>query len=123
MIFGFILMTAMSFGLGAIALMKNPWRFFIVAVIFRFIQGLGDAVLQITSYSMITALYADQMMKYVGYIEIAIGIGLGMGPTIGSIVYSFMKYEGTMYFFGFVNLLGAVLCHIMIPKSFNKTIK
>lgn len=71
---------------------------------------------------MITALYQDQMMKYIGYIEIAIGVGLGMGPTVGSIVYSFLKYEGTMYFFGMVNLLGVLLCYFLIPASLNKKI-
>lgn len=83
---------------------------------------MGDAVLQITAYSMITALYQDQMMKYIGYIEIAIGIGLGMGPTVGSVVYSYVEYDGTMYFFGMVNLIGVLVCFLFIPNSLNNTI-
>lgn len=122
MIFGFALMTAMSFGLGLIAEIKNPWTFFLIAVFLRFFQGMGDAVLQITAYSMITALYQDQMMKYIGYIEIAIGIGLGMGPTVGSVVYSYVNYDGTMYFFGVINLVGVLICFLLIPGSLNKTI-
>lgn len=61
-------------------------------------------------------------MKYIGYIEIAIGIGLGLGPTVGSIVYSYLDYEGTMYFFGFINLLGVFFCWALIPDCLNKTI-
>jgi hypothetical protein len=55
-------------------------------------------------------------MKYIGYIEIFVGVGLGLGPTIGSIVYKFLKYEGTMYFFGGLNFFGLIICSFLIPS-------
>jgi len=35
------------------------------------------------------------MMKYIGYIEITVGIGLGMGPVIGGFVYESFRFDGT----------------------------
>jgi len=61
-------------------------------------------------------------MKYIGYIEISVGVGLGMGPTIGSIVFKFMDYQYTMYFFGFLNLFGLIVCYFLIPSVLNGTV-
>lgn len=58
-------------------------------------------------------------MKYITYIEITVGVGLGLGPSLGSAVYSFLKYKNTMYMFGFLNLAGLIACFIGIPASLN----
>ena len=60
-------------------------------------------------------------MRHIGYIEIAVGVGLGMGPTIGSVVYKYLEYQGTMYFFGLLNLAGLLVCWWAIPSALNKT--
>lgn len=78
--------------------------------------------MQITCYSLITNLYADQVIKYIAYIEIAIGIGLSFGPTIGSIVYTSLKFEGTMILFACICFFGTFLCIILLPQSLNKTL-
>mmetsp|Transcript_16904 Transcript_16904/g.26007 ORF Transcript_16904/g.26007 Transcript_16904/m.26007 type:complete len:110 (+) Transcript_16904:228-557(+) len=44
-IFGFLLMTATTFGLGAIANLESPIAFEYVAVLLRFFQGQGDVLL------------------------------------------------------------------------------
>lgn len=45
-------------------------------------------MLQITCYSVICAIYSDDVMKYIGYIEICVGVGGSMGPFIGGQLYS-----------------------------------
>jgi len=61
-------------------------------------------------------------MKYIGYIEISVGVGLGLGPTIGSVVFKFLGYEDTMYFFGGLNFLALVICCSLIPGALNETL-
>jgi len=61
-------------------------------------------------------------MRYIGYIEISVGVGLGMGPTIGSAVYKFLDYEGTMYFFTALNVCGLLICLFLIPNVLNYTL-
>ena len=53
-IFGFFMLTATTFGLGAISRISDPHLFKYIAVILRFFQGQGDVLLQITCYSVIT---------------------------------------------------------------------
>jgi predicted MFS family arabinose efflux permease len=71
---------------------------------------------------VVTSIYSDDMMKYIGYIEICVGLGLGMGPVIGSAVYSALEYEGTMYLFAGFNLMGTLACVCMIPSELNQTL-
>ena len=47
-------------------------------------------LLQITGYSVVTQIFSDDIMRYIGYIEISVGVGLGMGPTIGSVVFKYL---------------------------------
>ena len=70
---------------------------------------------------MITSIFSDQIMKYIGYIEISVGVGLGLGPTLGSIVYNKLDYEGTMYMFGCLNFVTMLICILLIPSELNKT--
>lgn len=58
-------------------------------------------------------------MRYIGYIEIAVGVGLGAGPTLGSIISSKCSYEATMYVFGALNTVGLLACVFMIPGELN----
>ena len=70
-------------GLGAIEVIKNGNQFRYIALGLRFIQGAGDIMLQITCYGVICQLFTDDIMKYIGYIEISVGVGGGIGPFIG----------------------------------------
>lgn len=60
-------------------------------------------------------------MLYITYIEITVGVGLGLGPMMGSAVYSSLKYQKTMYMFGFLNVIAALAACIFVPNELNKT--
>lgn len=75
--------------------------------------------MQITCYSVVTSMFSDQITKYIGYMEITVGLGLGLGPIIGSFLFRFLKYEGTMYMFGGLCLFATVLCSYLIPDAIN----
>ena len=121
-IFGFSLLTVTTAGLGFLARIDDIDTFKYAACVLRFFQGQGDVLLQITGYSVVTSIYADDVMRYIGYIEICVGLGLGMGPVIGSAVYKALDYEGTMYMFAGFNLLGTLLCVCLIPNALNATL-
>jgi MFS family permease len=89
---GFTLLTLATFGLGAIANFTDPHTFKYFAVALRFIQGQGDIMLQITCYTLITQMYVEDIMNMIRYIEICVGLGLGMGPFLGSLVYGSLQY-------------------------------
>jgi len=115
-------MTLTTTGLGVIANIYEPKTFKWCAVVLRFFQGQGDVLLQITGYSVITSIFSHDIMRYIGYIEISVGVGLGLGPTIGSVVYKYLYYQNTMYFFGALNFAALLICQCMIPSELNRTI-
>jgi hypothetical protein len=43
-------------------------------------------------------------------------MGLGIGPSIGSAMFSYLEYAGTMYLFGFFDLIGMLICIFCIPN-------
>lgn len=85
-------------------------------------MGAGDTLMQITSYSLITNTFQEDVLKYITYIEISIGIGLSIGPFIGSLVYSSLNFEGTLYMFAAISGFGALLCQVMLPGQLNSTL-
>jgi hypothetical protein len=64
-------------------------------------------------------VFNDDMMKYIGYIEIVVGVGFGMGPVIGGLVYGSLRFDGTMYFFGLINSFGLISCIYLMPNELN----
>ncbi len=58
--------------------------------------------------------------KYIGYVEMALGVGDMMGPAIGGIVYELVGFSGTFGVLGGMILIGILLSMIWIPTSLNK---
>lgn len=71
---------------------------------------------------MVTSVFADDLMKYISYIELIVGMGLALGPAIGSIVYPHLGYAGTMYFFGALNFLAMCTVFWCIPDELDGTV-
>lgn len=116
---GFILVSVSTAGLGLISNIKSPKSFKYAAIVLRFFQGQGDVLLQITCYSVVTSTFSNDIVRYIGYIEIAAGIGLGLGPSIGSIVFGLTDFQWTMYFFAGLNVFALIICYLFIPNELN----
>lgn len=78
-------------------------------------------MLQITCYTLITQMYVEDIMNMIRYIEICVGLGLGLGPFLGSLIYNSLKYQGTIYVFGGLNLFALILTFVLIPSELNKS--
>ena len=119
---GFFLMTLTTIGLGVMTKLEDPYMFFIVGNSLRFVQGLGDVWLQFTAYSIITSLFSHDIMTYIKYIEISVGLGLGVGPLAGDALYeSTESFALSMYCFGALNFVTLIICATMIPNELNAT--
>jgi MFS family permease len=116
-------MTFTTFGLGWIAKIRDPHLFKQIALFLRFFQGQGDVMIQFTGYAAITSVFKNHLLKYIGYIEIVVGLGLGLGPMVGALVYPNLRYEGTMYFFGGLNFVTMMICYLLIPQKLDSDYK
>ena len=72
-------------------------------------------MIQVTCYNILITVYSDQVTEIIRYIEIFVGVGLGIGPSIGSCVYGSFGYSGTMYMFGVLNFLTLGFCSYVFP--------
>lgn len=111
--------------------------FFWASMVARFFQGIGDAFIQTASnykhypfilnhilgFSLITIEFADEQEKYLGWAEAATGMGLAIGPTLGSLVYDKVGYENTFVIFGGLLALGGVLIFFTLPNRLNNGYK
>ena len=66
-------------------LLEGPYDklFFSIAIIIRFIQGVGDSMVSTAAYSIISIEFPAEREKYVGLCQTAVGLGLLSGPFIG----------------------------------------
>lgn len=121
MIFGFAMVTITTFMLGMVQDIHDPRIFMYVACTLRFFQGQGDVLVQITGYSIITSTFSDEITKYISMIEIFVGLGLGMGPLLGTVIYQAFDYRNTMHVFALISLVGTILCAILLPHELNSS--
>lgn len=94
-----------------------------MAVILRFIQGIGDAFYQTAGYAIITIEFSEDPDKYLGYAQAAVGVGLFLGPSVGSIIYSQTSYEWTFFIFGIIILLTNLPIYFFLSKDLNKVVE
>jgi MFS family permease len=79
----------------------TKWTFFGAAVFVRSVQGIADAFIVPACYSMVTIEFPENASKYVGYIEMALGTGMMLGPVIGTIYMNICNsIRITFYLFG-----------------------
>jgi MFS family permease len=94
--------------------------FFGLSLATRFIQGVGDSMVATSSYSIVSIEFPAQREIYIGYCQTAVGLGLLLGPVIGTGIYAFAAYEGTFYALAGVLLCSFVTALLLLPNRINK---
>lgn len=112
-------MTFATITFGLASYFSTAWIFFTVSLLARFFQGMAQAATTCTNMSIIAAEFKNDRPKYISYINMSLGLGLALGPVLGSLVYSFLNYRGTFYFFAaYIFFIGTV-CVSLVPKRLN----
>jgi MFS family permease len=99
-VFGMLLMGTSFIVFGVITDLENKNAFITLALLNRFLQGFASSLIQTTMYSISTNFFPLHKDAMVGYIEAVTGVGLIMGPLIGSALYSIGGYKFIFYAFG-----------------------
>ena len=69
---------------------------------------------------MITIEFAHKREEYVGYCQSACGIGLMVGPVLGSMIYSSLGYENTFFVFAGMLLVSCGFVFFILPARLNR---
>jgi len=120
-VMGFMVASCTIFGIGAVGGVEDAWKFKCCAVAIRFLMGMGDVMVQITCYNVLLNTFSNKTTIIVQYIELSCGLGIAIGPIIGSTVYSTLDYKYTMYLFAFFNLITIIICLFTLPNTLNHT--
>lgn len=89
MLVGIVAILIATYMLGLLAYIPNEkwFLFYSLAIFARLIQGYGDSLAITTIFSVVSSAYPEEKTKYISMLEAASGLGLMIGPPLGSIIY------------------------------------
>jgi MFS family permease len=73
-----------------------------------------------SAYSIVTIEFPHQREVYIGYCQTAVGLGLLLGPVIGTTIYRFAKYQLTFYILAVVLTCSLLAAIFLIPSRINR---
>lgn len=85
---------------GSCEYIKNHLVFMTVALSVRFVEGFATSMMLTAFCSICTNQYPDRKEELIGYLEAFNGIGLVVGPIIGSALYSIIGFSSTFLLIG-----------------------
>jgi MFS family permease len=78
-------------------------------------------MLGVTIPSIIATEFPDNQELYIGYAGMSMGAGLCFGPVIGSLVFRWLNYVQTFYFFTIYMFFFGLLTVFFIPSKVNRS--
>ena len=119
---GLLVMSCATVLFAVAAYFKNKWAFYGVSLFARMVQGIADSLICVAIPSVIAIEFPNNSELYQGYLEMAMGIGLTLGPIMSSAVYKTLGYANTFYFFAaFITVFGFISVFFM-PARLDKTV-
>jgi len=118
-IIGVIMMSIGTLMFALAGYSPDPLTFYLVSFVARILQGIADGIISVTIPSIIAIEWPNDQELYLGYNTMANGMGCSFGPMIGSVIYAYMDYVDTFYFFTayvFVLGMGSV---VFMPSRIN----
>ena len=81
--------TAISMGaFGSLPYVTSKEMFVAISIVGRVLQGIGSATLSVSMVAVVSILFPDNLEENIGKIEATGGIGLTLGPIVGSVLYT-----------------------------------
>lgn len=118
--FGMFLMGTSFISFGMISELESKEIFITLSLFTRFFQGFSSSLIQTTMYSISANFYPDNKDAMIGYIEAVTGIGLIMGPIIGSGLYALGGYQFIFYSFGSLFILGSQFVKLFLDEKVDR---
>ena len=102
---------------GLIDDMTSPEKIFMYGLILRFFQGMSSSLVQVTCYSIATNDFPDIKDKIVGWLEALTGLGLIVGPIVGSLLYQSLGFKHTFFVYGGFLFFLSIVIKINFPEA------
>jgi MFS family permease len=72
-----------------------------------------------TNFSVISSNFSEDREMYIGYLEASEGMGLMIGPALGSVMYGVLGYDWAFYAFSIMIVMTFFVQLIFLPSSLN----
>ena len=117
---GVFIFTLATLGFGLAAYAQSKWTFYFVSMFARVLQGVADALINVALPSLVCQEFPEKKDVMVGYVLMALGLGLTIGPVLGSLFYGWVGYIGAFYIFAALIGVIGTLCTLLLPARMNK---
>ena len=113
----FLLVVQFSM-LGSLDYIKDADTFFLLSIAAQMLGGLGGGANNCATMAIVSSMDLEDREKNIGFMEMAFGVGMLLGPMVGGVLYHFGDYKLPFFFFGKYNIISyfsAVLSLLPIP--------
>ena len=86
--FGYLVLAAAMGCFGSLPYVTSKEMFVAISIVGRVLQGIGSATLAVSLVAVVSILFPDNLEENIGKIEATTGIGLTLGPIVGSVLYT-----------------------------------
>uniref|UniRef100_A0A0K0EIW2 MFS domain-containing protein n=1 Tax=Strongyloides stercoralis TaxID=6248 RepID=A0A0K0EIW2_STRER len=114
---GFLSLGTMLFSLTN--LINNGTWFFIVTMLLRLLQSIGNAMMFTTTYAIASKDFSSIMSTVLGSIETGAGIGYTVGPIIGGYLYQYVGYPCPFLVLGGIAGISSLIAFFFITSNDN----
>ena len=97
--------------------MTDTKDIFYYSMVIRLAQGSSSACVQVTCYSIATNDFPEMKDTIVGWLEALTGLGLILGPIIGSLLYSAVGFKHAFFIYGAFLVMLSIVIKINFPKQ------
>ena len=93
----------------------NANTFIALSFIIRIIEAFGNSAFLSSSFTMVAKVFPANVSTMFGVVEMAFGVGMIIGPTVGGVLYQFGGYTLPFGVLGGILILQATLTIITLP--------
>jgi MFS family permease len=104
------------FGFGITPLLTGL-IFSVLSFCTRFMQGVGGGIIGTATYAIIASNYPDNMPVVLGMQNMLAGVGMMVGPLLGSLLYGLGGFSFLFFVYGGLFLVLLPLSYMLIPKD------
>ncbi len=118
-VLGFLILALGTMALAMLDFIQDDNAFFYLALLIRFMQGIGDTFVQTTTYSVLSSTFPHTREKILGYVETSAGIGLMIGPNIAGPVNQALGYLPAYLIFSVMMAVAGTATFFLLPNHLN----
>jgi MFS family permease len=97
---------------------EYPYGVFIaIGLIARFLQGVGGGMIGTSALSIIAVTFPARLEVLIGAMQSLNGVGMMLGPLVGSVIFKFFGFTVLFCSFGVMFLVYLPLCYLLLPQD------